>query len=121
MSSYLEAFTSHSVVRKATSIATTAFGWVQGNLWPVYSTGIVVATVCLLAASVEKQMLADHYYGESAGSIKAKNGSAAASKLLDDEASASVKQSVWHLPKQKFEEEYSESLSQGGSFFSFRR
>jgi hypothetical protein len=99
-----------SAVRNATSGGKFVYGFVVSQLWPAFSTGMVLGSVFVIAAMHEKQTLADHLYGAK-GNLAGTEGEAAvgaASQLLDDEVQRAVKADVYAMPKGKFDAECAE-------------
>ena len=109
MSAFIETVKENSAVRTVVSAVKVTYSWVTERLWPVYSVGIVVSAVCMIAAAQEKQIVADHLFGSNAKFRENPTEVAAAtSKLMKDEVSIAVKQAVWNMPKNEFQSEYAE-------------
>ena len=101
----LESVTENVYVRKSIMGAQWGASWLKDQLWPIYSTGIVVGALCLLASVHEKSLLADHYYGANHVLIdqqdrEVKNAAA----IMEDDASKAVKQYVWGLSSAEFKQ-----------------
>ena len=111
MSAFIETIKENSALRTVVGAVKTTYSYVTERLWPVYSVGIVVSAICMIAAAQEKQMVADHLFGSN--TMFRENPSEAASatsKLMKDEVGIAVKQAVWSMPKGEFQSEYSERL-----------
>ncbi|KEG11543.1 hypothetical protein DQ04_02511020 [Trypanosoma grayi] len=95
--------------RASLTAATAAWGWVCERLWPVYTTGIILSALCMLASAQEKQILADHLHGADAAFQKDPALTVEeARKLFQEESAQGVKQVVWMLPSNEFRREYNE-------------
>lgn len=118
MTSLWERVREHPVTNTVVGYASVGIAFVQVHLWPVFSTGMVLGTVAIVAAAYEKQMIADHLFG---GSHAAKRRDAEAvsnaSELLDEESTIAVKRAVWHLPRSEFKHEY---IARHGPELQFR-
>lgn len=97
----------HPITSTTVMGARAVYSFVTETLWPVYSTGIVVGAICMIAASHEKQQVLDHLYGnnkqmkEDASAIVTES-----SKQFGNEVSYSIKQNVYSMPRAEFESEY---------------
>ena len=89
-----------------------AYAYVQTTLWPVYSTGMILSALCIIAAAQEKQMMADYLYGsrstlqDDADAIVRRS-----TQMFDDETAHAVKQDVYSLTNAEFAAEYTPSAS----------
>ena len=104
-----------TVVRKTITVGTTVYSWTQERLWPVFSTGMVLSAVFLIANAQEKQTLADHLYGGNK-TLRGEDGSDVvqkSSKALEDDIAISIKHEVWGMPAAEFRDEYRQRY--GGS------
>lgn len=107
MVAFIDTIREHPVTTTGILTARKVYGWISENLWPVYSTGIVISVVCMLGAAQEKQILADHLYGQNKHfSENTTEVVDAASKQMDEEVAVGIKQDVFSLPKLKFVNEY---------------
>lgn len=108
MSGLLERIKEVTVVRKAISIGGTVYAWTSEQLWPLYSTGMVLSAVFLIANIQEKQTLADHLYGGNK-TVRGEDGQEVvqkASKRLEDDIALGIKHDVWTMPAAEFKDEY---------------
>jgi hypothetical protein len=104
----IEAITENPVVSSTVSFVKTSYAWVTARLWPVFTAGMVVSAICVIATSHEKQLLADHLYGSN-GALRADEADETlrkANALFDDELSRAVKADVWALSSSQFRAEY---------------
>lgn len=107
MVGFVEKIREHPITTTSIVAVRKVYGWVTENLWPVYSTGIVVSVMCMLAASQEKQILADHLYGRNQRFTENTTEiTDNASKQLDEEVSIGIKRDVFTMSKAEFEGEY---------------
>ncbi len=107
MSSFLETIKENSAFRMLVSAVKVSYGYVSERMWAVYSVGVVTSAICMIAAAQEKQTLADHLYGSNLKFREAPSELASAtSKLMKDEVSLAVKQSVWSMSPSEFQSEY---------------
>ncbi|RNF14213.1 uncharacterized protein Tco025E_05900 [Trypanosoma conorhini] len=108
-SEFAEKYRLVQAYRASVGAAVQAWGWLQERAWPVYSTGLILSVLCVLATAHEKQILADSLYG---GDVVLKNEREktveGARKLFQEEAAQGVKQLVWMLPAGEFRSEYHE-------------
>ncbi|ORC88687.1 uncharacterized protein TM35_000151180 [Trypanosoma theileri] len=116
-SEFVEKYHILPVYRSSLTAVMTAWGWVSERTWPIYSTGVILSVLCMLASAQEKQILADHLYGcdarfQQQQEPKEKEAAAQAveeaRKLFHEESSQGVKQVVWMLPRDEFRREYEE-------------
>ena len=104
---FLTKIREHPVTSNTVMGVRAVYTFVTETLWPVYSTGIVVGAICMIAASHEKQLVLDHLYGAN----KAMKDDATAittesSKQFSNEVTYSIKQHVYSLPRDEFDREY---------------
>jgi len=114
MAGLLERITEHSFYRRGLEASRAAWHWLKEGLWPVYSVGMVVSAICIIAAAQEKQTLADHLYGANT-EFRDDNlaVSTRSAKLFKEESAVAVKQEVWSLSKEEFEAEYNQRIIVG--------
>lgn len=99
-------------VRTAASVFSAVWGWTRERLWPVYSAAIVLSVFEMLASSYEKQIMADHYYGNAGNAEGTLFGDSKAEiieeskKLFHEEVSLSIKERIWAMPKETFRRVY---------------
>ena len=99
----LSVITENKYVKLGYGLGALVYGYVTERLWPVYSTGMVVGTLMLIASMHEKQTIADHFFGHKA---KVTNEEVEeAQQLMDDELHRAVKRDVYRMPASKFHEE----------------
>ncbi|KAH9597233.1 hypothetical protein LSM04_006335 [Trypanosoma melophagium] len=103
------------VYRTSLTAVMAAWGWVSERAWPIYSTGVILSVLCMLASAQEKQILADHLYGSDKRFQRQEQQKEAAvqtveeaRKLFQEESSQGVKQVVWMLPRDEYRREYEE-------------
>eukprot|EP00760_Papus_ankaliazontas_P002434 PhM_4_TR10/c0_g1_i1/m.587 len=109
----MEALVDNVYIRKFRTGFGLVSSWVKDQLWPIYSTGVVLGAVCLIASVHEKTMLADHLYGATSDlgdntETVTKNATA----LMEEESVKSVKNFVWGLKKADFHDLHT---ARGGS------
>ncbi|EAN96394.1 putative Archaic Translocase of outer membrane 14 kDa subunit [Trypanosoma cruzi] len=108
-SEFAEKYRLVQAYRSSLGAAMTAWGWVQERMWPVYSTGLILSALFMLASANEKQILADHLYGSDVVLQKEREKTVEeARKLFREESVQGVKQVVWMLPSGEFRGEYKE-------------
>ncbi len=83
-----------------------AWGWTKETLWPVYTTGMVLSVVCLIAGAYEKQVMVDSYFGCSKAREDLDKDLKQASELLDKQSTSEVKREVWEMDREKFLAKY---------------
>ncbi|KPI86972.1 hypothetical protein ABL78_3963 [Leptomonas seymouri] len=88
------------------------WGWTRERMWPIYSAAVVISLFQMIAVSSEKQIMADHYFGDVDGSFAAKKEElvADAKRLFNEEVTVAVKEHVWQLPPAAFRREYNSRL-----------
>ena len=99
----LSIVTQNKYVKLGYGLGAMAWGYVTERLWPVYSTGMVVGTLMLIASMHEKQTLADHFFGHKAN--VAESEVEEAQQLMEDELHRAVKRDVYRMPASEFQAE----------------
>ncbi|KPA79128.1 putative mitochondrial hypothetical protein [Leptomonas pyrrhocoris] len=112
MSSWMEKYSVHKMLNTTLGAAQAAWGWAQERLWPIYSAAIVLSLFQMIAIASEKQIMADHYFGDVDGSFDTKKEELVtdAKKLFNEEVTVAVKEHVWQLPPAAFRREYNSRL-----------
>ena len=102
-----EALSDNPVVARVGQWSRKVYNWLEPRVWPVYSTGMIVSAIAIMAAVNEKQLLADHLFGSN--DVLRTEGDETlrkANSLFDDELAKGVKEDVWGMPRAKFSREY---------------
>lgn len=109
MPAFWDNITDSDAYKGLVGLGRTSYDFVMGHVWPVYSTGVAVGFMFLLAAMHEKQTIADTQFGdgrlakdpeECAGLMKH------ASELLEEEVNQSVKSDVYALSHAELKAEH---------------
>jgi len=101
----LESITENVYIRKCILGAQMGASWLKDQLWPIYSTGVVVGALCLLASVHEKTLLADHYYGANHSLQDHQEKEIKhASTVMEEDSAKAVKQYVWGLSQEEFKQ-----------------
>lgn len=103
----LKNFFQRAKLRKAATtslnMAVVVFTVVKSNLWPLYSASVLTSAFYLLCSSMEKQVLADHLFGDSKKMEAEKSALLENSRqLFHEELSTAIKERVWQLPRDVF-------------------
>lgn len=108
MSEFLEKYRIAHALSASLGAVKTVWQWTQARLWPVFSAAIVISIFQMIAISSEKQIMADHYFGEAESTSDGKREElvADAKKLFNEEVGLAVKERVWQLPPAAFKREY---------------
>lgn len=105
----LNKYNLRSKVETAKKMGKVIYEIVRSSLWPLYSTAILASAFHLLCASSEKQILADHYFGDTKKFNEEKDTLVADSKkMFQEELSTTIKERVWQLPEHIVRYEYKE-------------
>lgn len=112
MSSFLEKYNINKAVATTLGAAQAVWGWTRDRLWPIYSAAIIISLFQMIAIASEKQILADHYFGDVDGTFAAAKEERVtdAKKLFHEEVTVAVKEHVWQLPPAAFRREYNSRL-----------
>lgn len=88
----------------------SAWNWTRTYLWPVYSAAIVLSMFQMLAMASEKQIMADHFYGDPDHTFEDKKDSLVqdSKKYFNEEVTLAVKEKVWQMPPYAFKREYAD-------------
>lgn len=106
---FLQKTHAKKVLETSLHVGTVVFGVVKSTLWPIYSAAALTSVFFLLCSSMEKQMLADHFFGNEKEMEDKKDTLLSDSKkLFHEELSTAVKERVWQLPSAAFKEECQE-------------
>lgn len=94
-------------IRKAASTSLAVVGFVynivKSSLWPLYSATVLTSVFYLLCSSMEKQILADHLFGDEKRMEGEKTTLLENSrKLFHEELNTTIKERVWQLPQDAF-------------------
>lgn len=105
--SFLDKIREHPVSTTTVVTVRKVYAWATENLWPVYSAGVIVSAMCMLAACQEKQTLADHLYGNNKTFQSDRSDIVGhAGKQMDEEISYAIKHDVFAMSKSAFEAEH---------------
>ncbi|KAL7705961.1 hypothetical protein N2W54_006680 [Lotmaria passim] len=112
MSSFMEKYNVNKVLRFTLGAAQAVWIWTSERLWPIYSAAVFILAFQMMAHASEKQILADHYFGDVDGSFDSKKDALLkdAKKLFDEEVTVAVKENVWQLSPAAFRREYESRL-----------
>lgn len=109
MSEMLERVHNTRVYKTSRVVVSAVYGYVSDRLWPVYSTGMVVGSLLLIASMHEKQTIADHYFGAKCAKEALESEQvSAATQLMEDELQRAVKVDVYNMPASEFAAEHSQ-------------
>eukprot|EP00796_Vickermania_ingenoplastis_P007442 gene7442-5240_t len=109
LSATLERLNARAKVQTMIHVTSTAYQIVKASLWPVFSTGILLSAFNLICLSSEKQIIADHYYGDADTFEAEKTELLAESKrLFQEELSTAIKEHVWQMPQNLVEHAFRE-------------
>jgi hypothetical protein len=108
----MERYNVNKVFSTTLGAVQAVWGWTRQRLWPIYSAAVVISLFQMIAIASEKQILADHYFGDVDGSFAGKKDQLVADskKLFNEEVTVAVKEHVWQLPPAAFRREYSTRL-----------
>lgn len=117
-----EVITDNEHVQTAVRATTTVWAWVKVRLWPLYSTGIIVSTLCLIASAQEKQLLADHLYGANPVLRNNRDDSVRDAKnKFEEDTTVAVKKHVFGMTRSEFDAEYSARHGSSASLTSKKK
>ncbi len=109
MSSIADKITDSTVFKYSLAAVKVSYGYVSERLWPVYSVGMVIGTMMLIASMHEKQILADSLFGGKQGVTQEET--AEATQLMDDELHRAVKVDVYRLSAADFAAEAAQRVA----------
>ena len=97
--------TDSAFVRKTLTAGFWLYERIEEQLWPLYSSGVVVGALCLLSSMTEKTVVADHLCTRGRMDLQdqAESEIKKASQLMEAESLKSVKNYVWSLPSDEFQ------------------
>ncbi|AIN98725.1 hypothetical protein LPMP_240920 [Leishmania panamensis] len=112
MSAFMEKYHIRKVLGISMSVVQSFWHWTRDRLWPIYSAAVVISLFQMIAVASEKQILADHYYGDVDGKFEETKDDLVrdAKKLFNEEVAVAVKEHVWQLPPAAFRREYNSRL-----------
>ncbi|AYU79178.1 ATOM14 / Archaic Translocase of outer membrane 14 kDa subunit [Leishmania donovani] len=112
MSAFMEKYHINKALGTTLRAVQSVWDWTRERLWPIYSAAVVISLFQMIAVASEKQILADHYYGDVDGKFEEHKDELVrdAKKLFNEEVAVAVKEHVWQLSPAAFRREYSSRL-----------
>eukprot|EP00758_Cryptobia_borreli_P012634 Tbor_TRINITY_DN5765_c3_g1::TRINITY_DN5765_c3_g1_i1::g.20151::m.20151 len=101
---FLDRLLENPIVSTTVKGTTFLYTLLTESLWPIYCCSIIISIFPLLGVSQEKQILADHLYGN--GNNMTVEIAKEAAVLLDEESNIAIKHQVWGLSGGDFRREY---------------